>query len=85
MESGGIIELSVFRDGDEVVVKRCQERSKFIMLTAYDSFEYAKLAMKEGVKEYLLKPANQQETIEAFLRVADEIAEEKEKGELAAA
>jgi two-component system response regulator YesN len=47
------------------------------MVSAYNSFEYAKEAMKQGVKEYILKPSNKQETLEAILRVEKEINQER--------
>ncbi|SFO97343.1 response regulator transcription factor [Salibacterium halotolerans] len=51
----------------------------FIMVTAYDSFDYAKQAMKLGVREYILKPGKKEETIEAVQRVMDNILEEREQ------
>lgn len=57
-------------------------RTKFIILSAYDSFEYAKEAMKHGVKEYILKPSNKQETLEALMRIEKELNEEKRLAEL---
>lgn len=62
-------------------VQRIREKIpeiKFIIVSAYDSFDYAKKAMKEGVKEYLLKPSNKEEAIEAITRVCEEIKREKE-------
>jgi two-component system, response regulator YesN len=61
-------------------VQRIREKKpeiKFIIVSAYDSFDYAKKAMKEGVKEYLLKPNNKEEAIEAITRVCQEIKREK--------
>ncbi|WP_163539792.1 response regulator [Gracilibacillus sp. YIM 98692] len=52
--------------------------TKFIMVTAYDSFDYAKQAISFGVKEYILKPSKKEETIKAIRHVQKEIAEEKE-------
>ncbi len=52
-------------------------QTKFIMVSAYDSFEYAKQAMKQGVKEYILKPSNKQETLESLLRLEKEITQER--------
>ncbi|WP_209365568.1 AraC family transcriptional regulator [Sediminibacillus dalangtanensis] len=49
---------------------------KFILVSAYDSFDYAKQAMKMGVKEYILKPSKKEETIRAVLRVKKEVMEE---------
>ncbi|GGB41848.1 response regulator [Fictibacillus barbaricus] len=62
-------------------VQRIREKKpeiKFIIVSAYDSFDYAKKAMKEGVKEYLLKPSNREEAMEAITRVSEEIKREKE-------
>ncbi|WP_299091977.1 response regulator [uncultured Metabacillus sp.] len=66
-------------DGLEAIRQILQElpKTKFIMVSAYNSFEYAKEAMKQGVKEYILKPSNKQETLEAIIRVEKEINEEK--------
>jgi two-component system, response regulator YesN len=61
-------------------VQRIREKIpeiKFVIVSAYDSFEYAKQAMKEGVKEYLLKPSNREEAIESITRVCEEIKKEK--------
>ncbi|WP_077624739.1 response regulator [Sediminibacillus massiliensis] len=52
---------------------------KFILVSAYDSFEYAKQAMRMGVREYILKPSKKEETIRAVLRVKKEIAEQEER------
>ena len=40
--------------------------TKFIILSGYSEFEYAKQAMKYGVKHYLLKPCNEQQIIESI-------------------
>ena len=56
--------------------------TKFIMVSAYNSFDYAKEAMKQGVKEYILKPSNKQETLEAIFRVEKEINQERQLAEL---
>jgi len=66
-------------DGIEAIRQISQElpQTKFIMVSAYDSFEYAKEAMKQGVKEYILKPSNKQETLESLLRVEKEIHKQR--------
>ena len=46
---------------------------KFILVSAYDSFDYAKEAMRFGIKEYILKPGKKEEIVKALLRVKKEI------------
>ncbi|MFV2047644.1 response regulator [Metabacillus litoralis] len=67
-------------DGLEAIRQILAElpQTKFIMVSAYNSFEYAKEAMKQGVKEYILKPSNKQETLESLLRVEKEIKEARQ-------
>lgn len=48
---------------------------KFILVSAYDTFEYAKQAMKFGIKDYILKPGKTDEIVKALLRVRKEINE----------
>ncbi|MDC3418405.1 response regulator [Aquibacillus salsiterrae] len=47
--------------------------TKYIMVSAFDTFEYAREAMKFGIKEYLLKPSAISELLEAFDRMVEEI------------
>ncbi len=65
-------------NGIEAIEKICKQHPaiKFILVSAYDSFDYAKQAMKLGVKEYILKPSKKEETIRAILRVKKEVDEE---------
>ncbi|MDQ0253275.1 two-component system response regulator YesN [Evansella vedderi] len=51
--------------------------TKCIMVTAFDTFQYAQEVMKYGVKEYLLKPSKKGRILEAFDRMAAEIEEAK--------
>jgi two-component system response regulator YesN len=50
---------------------------KFIMVTAYDTFEYARLAIKHGVKDYLLKPSKAGEIVATVGIVLKQIEEER--------
>ncbi|WP_071395004.1 response regulator transcription factor [Bacillus tuaregi] len=52
--------------------------TKVIMVSAFDTFEYAREAMKYGIKEYLLKPSKVSEVLEAFDRMVGEIESEKQ-------
>lgn len=45
----------------------------FILLSAYGEFEYARQAMKYGVKYYLLKPCNDQKLNDTLVQVIDEL------------
>ena len=51
----------------------------FIVLTAYDKFDYAKEAIGLGVIDYLNKPYNQKAIISVIDRVIDELDERREK------
>ncbi|MGA4721450.1 response regulator [Fictibacillus nanhaiensis] len=50
---------------------------KFVMITAFDMFDYARQAIKLGVKDYLLKPSRVSEIEETVGKVLMEIAEER--------
>ncbi|WP_028390029.1 response regulator transcription factor [Bacillus cihuensis] len=50
---------------------------KFIMITAYAEFDYAKAALKLGVKDYLLKPSKASEVVQTVRKVISQIDEEK--------
>lgn len=66
-------------DGIEAVktIHAENPKTKFIMVSAFDTFEYARQVMKVGVKEYLLKPSTKEEILETVRRVAEEIKREK--------
>lgn len=54
-------------DGLELIgrVSQTDLDTQFILLSGYGEFEYAKQAMKYGVRHYLLKPCNEQQIIAA--------------------
>ncbi|MDQ0058535.1 response regulator [Paenibacillus harenae] len=56
--------------------------AKFIMVTAYDTFDYARQAIKLGVKDYLLKPSKASEITATVGKVILEIEREKREREL---
>ncbi len=66
-------------DGLEMLTLLCREENKMkaIVLSAYSEFEYARRAIRLGVKEYLLKPLVVGDVSEALRRVEDEICQEK--------
>ncbi|EKN69738.1 hypothetical protein BABA_08101 [Neobacillus bataviensis LMG 21833] len=68
-------------DGIELA-KRCQQEFpnvRVIVLSGYSDFEYVRGSMKEGVKDYLLKPVAPDELVEVLRKVGKEIKEEKRK------
>ncbi|QQZ09379.1 response regulator [Heyndrickxia vini] len=50
---------------------------KFIMVTAYEMFEYARQALKLGVKDYLLKPSKASEIVFTVGKVLKQIVDEQ--------
>lgn len=55
------------------LIKKISEANpdtRFIILSGYSEFEYAKEAMKYGVKHYILKPCNEKQITESILEVS---------------
>ncbi|TBL81115.1 response regulator [Paenibacillus thalictri] len=50
---------------------------KFVMVTAYDTFDYARQALQLGVKDYLLKPCKIQEIVSMLQNVVGVIEQER--------
>jgi two-component system response regulator YesN len=48
-------------------------RTRCVFITAFESFDYAREAIRLGVDEYLLKPAEPAAVVETVLRVVGEI------------
>ena len=65
-------------DGVQAVkaIKKIDPGIRFIMVSAFNTFEYAKEVMQQGVKEYILKPSRKQDIRSALERVSSEILEE---------
>lgn len=62
------------------LVQRAQEEQfdcSFIILTGYDEFQYAKTAIRYGVRDYLLKPVSISELKELILRLTEEILQRR--------
>jgi two-component system, response regulator YesN len=70
-------------DGVQAVkaIKKVNTGIRFIMVSAFNTFEYAKEVMQQGVKEYILKPSRKQDILAALKRVYDEILEESKQRE----
>lgn len=54
-------------------VSAINSETKFIILTGFGEFEYAKQAMEHGVKHYLLKPCNEEEIVRCIRQVCEEL------------
>ncbi|MFD2670767.1 response regulator transcription factor [Marinicrinis sediminis] len=66
-------------DGLEAVrrIREEDEEVKFIMVSAYDMFEYARQALRLGVTDYMLKPSKSSVILETVQRVVDGIRAER--------
>ncbi|WP_320945686.1 response regulator, partial [Enterocloster bolteae] len=53
-------------------IKEIDNNIQFIILSGYDSFEYAKEAMQFGIHHYLLKPCNEHQIIDAINAVKED-------------
>lgn len=73
-----------FMDGLELsrLVKKALPKTKIIILSGYDEFDYAKEAIKIGVSEYLLKPVTSVNLVEALKKAGERIWEEEEHSRL---
>ena len=60
-------------------LKNINDNVKFIVLSGYDEFSYAKKAMELGVKSYLLKPVNEDELEKCLKKIVDDIDNGKTK------
>ncbi|MCI3920748.1 response regulator [Paenibacillus sp. TRM 82003] len=65
--------------GLEAVERMAAEQPgvRFVMVTAFDTFEYARQAIKLGVKDYLLKPSKAREIVETVKSIRAQIEEER--------
>ncbi|MDO7908039.1 AraC family transcriptional regulator [Paenibacillus sp. JX-17] len=60
-------------------IKESLPDTKFVLVTAYDYFAYAKEALSLGVKEYIVKPAKRNEVVEILQQLVQELDEEKRR------
>lgn len=60
----------------EAIKKRYND-TKFIIISAYEQFEYAKQAVELGVSHYILKPVSEEKLTNVLKKVRDEIDEER--------
>lgn len=73
-----------FMDGLELsrAVKKALPKTKIIVFSGYNEFDYAKEAIKIGISDYLLKPVTAVSLMESLKKVADQILEERENSRL---
>ena len=72
-----------FMDGIELIKNVVQNNLslKTVIFSGYNEFEYAKLAVKLGVKDYILKPVDPAEFSSTITGVINELDEEHKKDE----
>ena len=54
-----------------------EHKPKFLIMSGYQNFGFAKEALKYGVKEYLLKPVGRHELIESVKKIENELKQEE--------
>ena len=62
------------------LIRACSEQElsiRFILLTGYSEFEYARSAMQYGVRHYLVKPTDDTQIIAALRELSEEIEDER--------
>ncbi len=60
-------------------MKQFHQQSKYIILTSYDYFDYAKEAIRLGVEDYVLKPSNPNMIIESVSHTISDIKMQQNK------
>jgi len=54
---------------------------RFVLLTGFSEFDFAKRAMSYGVRHYLLKPCNEQSIIDAVKELCEELTQQRNRNE----
>ncbi|MBR5359351.1 MAG: response regulator, partial [Lachnospiraceae bacterium] len=60
-------------------IREANKTTVFIVMSAYDKFDYAKEAINLGVLDYLNKPVEQPKIVEVLKRAMKQVDEEKER------
>lgn len=60
-------------------IKKIHNNVKFVIVSAFEYFEFAQKAVELGVTEYLTKPLNKNVLIETLLKLTKELDTEKDK------
>ena len=61
------------------IIRQFNAECRILLLTAFNYFDYAKEAIKIGVKDFLVKPVQNDEIIEVINSVADSIKSDRNK------
>lgn len=70
-------------DGLEFIekAKEITEESIFVLLSGYQDFNYAQKAIRLGVRDYLLKPTNEEKILETMEKIKEELKQKKTERE----
>ena len=60
-------------------IKRIAPATRFVVISAYEQFEFAKQAVELNARDYLLKPVNKQRLIDTLDRIVIELDAEQAK------
>ncbi len=60
-------------------IRKINPKTRCIILSGYDEFEYARAALKLDVEEYILKPINEEQLKQALLDAANQLDEIERK------
>lgn len=68
-------------DGLELIreIRKINPKTRCIILSGYDDFEYARSALRLDVEEYILKPVNEEQLKQALVRAAQRLDEIERK------
>lgn len=68
-------------DGLELAksIKKINKKTRVVLITGYDYFDYALSAIKAGVDDYLLKPVSKNDIKELLMRLKNILDEERQK------
>ena len=54
-------------------IRKISPRTRFLILSGYDEFEYARKALKLDVEEYILKPINEEQLQQALISAGEHL------------
>jgi two-component system response regulator YesN len=60
-------------------IQQLLPQTKFVLVTAYESFDYAQEAVRLGAKDYIVKPAKRQDIVALIERLIGQIQQEKQE------